>query len=269
VRSLGGVPPSIGRYSETRYASVAILALRYMENQLFILSFLFTVRTLLTELDLQALKWLLTPEISNIILGRALFASRVMPPIMKDAAVAEKTTAWLSTIQTYQNEITKFAKEPALLANQKIERKDAAILDRLPDLTKKLLDAVEVQLKLPQRPIDEREEDALRLVGATVTDDNDDEDDDDDDSGGLETWEEEEVLEEGQVALPASMTTFNTTASDSRALDLSRPSGASYPEPSVTEKTRSSTSATRQKLFSSTKRSTTAPGLTTEKRTLW
>ena len=82
------------------------------------------MRTLLTELDLQSLKWLLTPEIANIILGRALFASRVMLPIMKDAAKAEKTTAWLTAISEYEGQITKFAKEPALLANETLKRKD-------------------------------------------------------------------------------------------------------------------------------------------------
>ena len=82
------------------------------------------MRTLLTELDLQSLKWLLTPEIANIILGRALFASRVMLPIMKDAAKAETTTAWLTTISEYEGQITKFAKEPALLANETLKWKD-------------------------------------------------------------------------------------------------------------------------------------------------
>lgn len=187
------------------------------------------MRTLLTELDLQSLKWLLTPEIANIILGRALFASRVMLPIMKDAAKAEKTTAWLTTISEYEGQITKFAKEPALLANETLKRKDTELLGKLPELTKNLLEAVEVQLKLPQK-VNENAEEALQLANVTAGDISDDEDGDED------VPEDRPHQEEEEEPLAISTASLATTTTSKEILDLSCPSSSQTKEPAPAEK---------------------------------
>ena len=115
VRKSGGKPPAIERYSETRYASVAILSLRFMENRAFILEFLFQVRSLLTAIDLEALKWLFTPEVMEIIRTRALFAAHVLLPVMKGAAKVNQTHVWAKELGDHRARMVAFAERPNLL----------------------------------------------------------------------------------------------------------------------------------------------------------
>jgi len=86
LKKMGGKPLKFERYSETRYASVCILSLRYLEGEKYILLFLRACRCLLTKEDLASIKLLLNHEVREVIRIRALFALNILLPIMKYSA---------------------------------------------------------------------------------------------------------------------------------------------------------------------------------------
>ena len=134
-----GVKVSIPRHSETRYASVDLLALCFMEYRGFILLYLHQLRSLLTQLDLDTLKTLLDPEIQEIVRLRALLASRLLLPVMKIASQASNPTVYQTDLNIFTAQVESIASSPELLVSQRIAPKDDAVKDQIA-LIKQFLD---------------------------------------------------------------------------------------------------------------------------------
>ena len=85
MKSKGAKAPTFVRYTETRYAAIDIMCQTFWQYRGFVILFFHLVRHLLTEADLKALKVVLDPEMADIIFIRALLASQVLLPSMKEA----------------------------------------------------------------------------------------------------------------------------------------------------------------------------------------
>jgi len=112
-----GRRPKFSRYSETRYASVNIISLEYLRSEKLILWFLRSCRTLLTDEDIKALKVLLDPEMRAILRVRAVFAQKVLLPIMGISAKATDPEEHKRKLEHWEKAVRAVAVNPALLAS--------------------------------------------------------------------------------------------------------------------------------------------------------
>ena len=214
VRLNGGVPPHIPRHSETRYASIDTLAKVMVEYRGFIILFLYRCRSLLTQHDLDALKVLLNAENLEIIRLRALFASRLLLPVMKMANHTRGMLAFKQEMETVSSHVRAIAADPNLLSTLAIAPKDQAVQEQLTATMASI-----VKLSKGTSTIQEgtgRERDVIDMVGATQA-----QIELEDGEIGEEP-EEEVVLLQGRVA-PST-------------LDLKAPSDKRVPTPEMTER---------------------------------
>ena len=165
VRLNGGVPPHIPRHSETRYASIDTLAKVFVEYRGFILLFLFRCRALLTQIDLDSLKVLLNAENLEITRLRALFASRLLLPVMKMANHTRSMLEFRQEMETVTTRMMTIAANPDLLSTLTIAAKDQAVQDQLASHMGQIAKVAESSSTVTER--DNRESEATKLVGAT------------------------------------------------------------------------------------------------------
>ena len=185
VRKNGGQKhANFPRHSETRYASLCILALRYVQNEGFIILFLHEMKSLLTEQDLNAIKVMLQPEIAAITRVRALYAAHCLLPLMKRAASLPPSEfkAILTTTSTKMEEI---ARQPEQLAHAKLDLNDNPVRGKLPQALGEFSKEVDKLLSQPAHlPLPAVTEETHSEHG-DVEDDDDDDSDNDDDSHAL------------------------------------------------------------------------------------
>ena len=215
VRLNGGVPPHIPRHSETRYASIDTLAKVMVEHRGFIILFLYRCRSLLTQHDLDALKVLLNAENLEIIRLRALFASRLLLPVMKMANHTRGMLAFKQEMETVTSHVRAIAANPDLLSTLSIAPKDQAVQEQLTAT----MDSI-VKVSKGTSSVQEgagRERDVIEMVGATQAQI------EREDGEIGEEQEEEVVLLQGRVT-PST-------------LDLSAPSEKRIPTPEMAGET--------------------------------
>jgi hypothetical protein len=131
VAKHGGKPPKFERYSETRYAAIDVMCLRFWQNRGHIILFLRLVRSLLTEEDLKALKIVLDPEMMKVIFVRALLASHVLLPVMKEAKEMTSPEAYLQKVEALTAKVTLMANNPKLLSSAELEVNDLQVATEL------------------------------------------------------------------------------------------------------------------------------------------
>jgi len=134
VREHGEKPPLIERYSETRYSSIDILSLRFFQLRPFIFQFLHKFRSLLTKEDLEALKALLDPEVSDIIKTRALCAHHVLLPTMHRAVEVTTKEIYATKMQKIEENLNRIAYNPSLLASLPLPEKQGTLTNQLESL---------------------------------------------------------------------------------------------------------------------------------------
>ena len=214
VRLNGGVPPHIPRHSETRYASIDTLAKVLVEYRGYIILFLYRCRSLLTQNDLDALKVLLNAENLEIIRLRALFASRLLLPVMKMANHTRGMLAFNQEMEKVTSQVRTIAANPDLLSTLAIAPKDQAVQEQLTATMANIIKVSQETSTIQER--ENRESEATKLVGASQA------------QIELEDGEIGEEQEEEMVLLQGRVTPST--------IDLKAPSDKRAPTPQLSER---------------------------------
>ena len=218
VRLNGGAPPHIPRHSETRYASIDTLAKVLVEYRGFIFLFLRRCRSLLTQVDLGALKVLLNAENLEIVRLRALFASRLLLPVMKMANHTHDMATFQSNMETNVLRVKTIAANPSLLSSLTITPKDSAVQKELTSVMGEIITLSESTSTVQERG--NRESEASALVGLTQE---------------LLEQEEGEIDEEPEQE---EVVLLHGVAPPSYRLDLTAPSSRRVATPTMPERLR-------------------------------
>ena len=118
VRHCTGETATFSRFSETRYASINLLAIQYLKWESFIMRFFYTCKLLLTEMDIKYLKILVNPEIKAIIKIRALFGLKILFPIMSLAKDSSEGTSFLIKLENIKHAIQLIEQNPQSMSSQ-------------------------------------------------------------------------------------------------------------------------------------------------------
>ena len=244
VKSKGAKAPTFVRYTETRYAAIDIMCQTFWQYRGFVILFFHLVRHLLTEADLKALKVVLDPEMADIIFIRALLASQVLLPSMKEAKTKTSPAEYSKKLDALKGEVRTMALSPNLLSNATLETADAKVMEEVNSVLAGLQGEVQTKLTTPDilpksdTRANQRTQEAFRLVGAPTTaaeDDDQDDDKDQDDQEDSEDEEQEDGEDEDETATTA-VTTTTTTTTPVAVLDLRHPSKKLTAQPALQEK---------------------------------
>lgn len=211
VRANGGTPPRIPVYSEIRYGMLDQLCLTFCQFQGFILLFLFQCRSLLTQLDLTALKILLNAECLYIIRVRARLSSQLLLPMTKRSNTISNVEEYRGFIADITKKVDAIATKPSLLSAVAIQQKDLCVQETLRAITGDLQVACNSTSTVPEE---------ATFTDAQVRQ-----------LANVPTMEEEQEVEEGEIE-DGEIVEMEEVMMVGTVLDLKAPSSPS-PKPSL------------------------------------
>lgn len=218
VRHSGGKDTAIERYSETRYASLAVLSLRWMQDRPIIIAFLHRVRTLLTAIDLKQLEILLGADVQEVVRVRALLAAFVLLPVMGKAAKIKEAVAWRGELDSLDRRLAVLHRSPQLLSGVKITGPNSHLLPHIIEQ----LEAIRSDVREQTPALADTTEDAIVRVTAIA-------------AATEPELEEGEIVEEEPEEIEVLR---GHAAPDPSFITCERPSNAVVPRPSLEEQTK-------------------------------